>query len=266
MHIVVGMIGYIGGSDMAQPARIGRPPISGEAKRIQFNTRIRGAVRRILEAEAAASGRSLSERIETVLEEHVARADRSPLINLLAALLPTVDPGNHWQEATPAGMAARRAIIRAASRMMERLAHPQDPGLFSLEPGPEGLTDGLLHDAGREVPDPETAQYVWRWAAEIRRHLGALGPLLVAMHQARQGTAWSPAVMHAADNLNLLQAALEQIRALLASTRIEVAAIAGQGGESPASMLARLEQVEAALTQLMLAGGETGSAAEEPSP
>jgi hypothetical protein len=230
---------------MAQPARIGRPPISGEAKRVQFNTRIRGAVRRILEAEAATSGRSLSERIETVLEEHVARADRAPLVNLLAALLPTVDPHNHWQEATPAGMAARRAIIRAASRAMERMAYgTTDPGFFSLEPGPEGLIDGLLHDAGREVPDPDTAQYVWRWASEIRRHLGPLGPLLMEMHRARHQQQWSPAVVHGADNLNLLQAALEQVRVMLASTRLEAAAIEGQGGEPPRNKLARLQQVE----------------------
>lgn len=51
--------------------RIGRPPISGEAKRVQFNTRIRHGVRETLQLRAEKAGRSLSEEIEKALEESV---------------------------------------------------------------------------------------------------------------------------------------------------------------------------------------------------
>jgi hypothetical protein len=76
------------------------------------------------------------------------------------------------------------------------------------------------------------------------------------MHQARearQAEGWSPAVHHPADNLNIVQAALEQVHAVLASTRLEAHAIAVAGGEVPMNKLRRLEEVETGLTSLMQA-------------
>lgn len=179
------------------------------------------------------------------------RPDRAPLVNLFAALLPIVDPNNQWQEATPAGAAARRAVMRGLARAVERLAcGTSDAGLFS--PGDvEGMVDKLLHDAGTAAPG--SSRYTQRWAAETRRHLGMLGPLLIDMHRTRQQ--WlrqgCPAVEHPADNLNFGLGVMER---LLASARLEAAAIKAQGGEPPANKLDRLEQVEAALKQLMRAG------------
>jgi hypothetical protein len=241
---------------MADPVRRGRPPIGTETKRGAFTSRLRADVKAALEAEAAGAGRSLSEEIEVMCEWRVAAPNRAPLLHLFEHIARVVDPYNRWQETSPNGAAARRALIRGLGRALERLAHPDDPGMYNPAPDPEGTVDTLLSDAGRETAGRDPLEYVWRWAAETRRHLGPLGPLLMEMHQTsatRRGNP-SPAVYHPADNLNLLQAALEQARALLASTRSEAAAIEAQGGEPARNKLRRLQEVEETLTQLMLAG------------
>lgn len=55
------------------PGRPPKPP--GEAKRDFYQARIRGALKKRLEEEAALQGRSLSEEIEVRLEQSVSNAD-----------------------------------------------------------------------------------------------------------------------------------------------------------------------------------------------
>ena len=56
------------GKPLTPKKRIGRPPKAGVGKRGQFNTRLSNDLKQKLEAEAKDSGRSLSEEIETRLE------------------------------------------------------------------------------------------------------------------------------------------------------------------------------------------------------
>jgi hypothetical protein len=55
---------------MAKDTRRGRPPKTlGEAKRAQFNTRLRPSLKAALDAAARANGRSVSEEVEARLEQ-----------------------------------------------------------------------------------------------------------------------------------------------------------------------------------------------------
>jgi hypothetical protein len=64
------------GAATSKPARRGRPPLkSGEAKRASFNTRLRNALKEHLEEAARATGRSLSEEIESRLERSFDRTE-----------------------------------------------------------------------------------------------------------------------------------------------------------------------------------------------
>jgi hypothetical protein len=196
--------------------------------------------------------------------------DNAALITLFAEVLRAVSPRAVWIENSPAGAQARRVVIRSLDRTMARLAHPSDPGLYrSLSV--EGEVDQLLHDLGRTDASGDTSQMTWipgvhqldqltthvlRWGKEVRDRVGPLGERLVEINktrEAREIEGWSPAVVHGADSLNLLQAALEQVQALLASARLEAEAIEAQGGEPPMNKLNRLQAVETALTNLMMA-------------
>src|SRR6516225_9347177 len=56
--------------------RRGRPPLpAGEAKRASFNTRLRQDTKQRLEKEASLAGRSLSEEIESRLEQSLHEGD-----------------------------------------------------------------------------------------------------------------------------------------------------------------------------------------------
>lgn len=73
---------------MPKDARRGRPPkTAGEAKRAQFNTRLRPSLKEALEAAARANGRSASEEIEVRLEQSVAL---QTLIGSQEGLLPAI--------------------------------------------------------------------------------------------------------------------------------------------------------------------------------
>jgi hypothetical protein len=66
---ILGIIETVAGG-MARDTRRGRPPKTpGEAKRAQFNTRLRPSLKAALDAAARANGRSVSEEVEARLEQ-----------------------------------------------------------------------------------------------------------------------------------------------------------------------------------------------------
>lgn len=162
------------------PGRPRKP--EGEAKRDFFQARIRTVVKSFLEAEAAAEGRSLSEKIETIFEGHIASPPQ-PLVVLTDEVTRVVDPRGRWRENSPMGEAAAAAIVRGIARAVKRLRTPDDPHVYR-DGSVEARVDALLWDLGNDGSEHHGPQtHVHRWSEEIRRRLGDLGPVLIEMRR-----------------------------------------------------------------------------------
>jgi hypothetical protein len=116
---------------MSKEMRRGRPPKTlGEPKRAQFNTRLRPSLKKALDADAQANGRSLSEEIEFRLERSFSEEARARDLREMLAL------------ALGAEVAALTLTIGLALRDVVRWAQPSHINL---------LSNAFLHHQGREA-------------------------------------------------------------------------------------------------------------------
>jgi hypothetical protein len=157
--------------------------MGAETKRGAFTTRIREELKTQLEEQAAAAGRSLSEEIEAILERSVDPGygdDHGPFLCLLHEVLRVIDRDAKYLR----DREFSEPMLRATIRLLHRLQAPADTHVY-LDGSIEARVDELIFDVGNDGSEYHgPPSHTTRWAAGVRKHLGAFGPLLVDMRRA----------------------------------------------------------------------------------
>jgi hypothetical protein len=174
--------------------------VRDEADTVQLTKiRIKEPVRAALERAAFEHGVTMNaevaRRLEASFEHERAAAERErtlaeaifliygpdngPLLHLVGEVLRSVDPRGQWRDDPAKG----KLIVRGIARLLHRLQTPDDANIL-LDGSAEARIDALLLDIGNDGSDhPGSLAHVHRWAEEIRRRLGPLGPLLIEMRR-----------------------------------------------------------------------------------
>jgi hypothetical protein len=176
-----------------EKGRSGRPPVAPTAgKKLTLSFRTDPDTKSKLTAAAEVGGRNLSEemerrfdasfRDEDILGQAMTLAYGQPnaaLLCLLGETLRTLAPRGEWLN----DPASRDAVARGFLRLLRRLAAPEDGHVFR-DGSSEAKVDRVLFDVGNDGSGhPGPLGYAHVWAAEVRRRLGSLGPLLVEMRR-----------------------------------------------------------------------------------
>lgn len=149
---------------------------SAKAEGHSMNSEMVGLLRSALDAK-----RDAVERDRTLADAMVLAygPDNGPMLHLLGEVLRLLAPRGEWRD----DATIRASLTRGFVQVFRRLAAPTD-GHFIDDKSPEGQIDRLLLELGDDgSAHPGALTHLQRWAAERRRRLGDLGPLLIDMHR-----------------------------------------------------------------------------------
>jgi hypothetical protein len=242
---------------------VGRPrlnPETAEAPSAYIGFKSDDELKEQLQAAGARADRSLSaetrHRVElTFAQEDMLGqalllahgADNGGLIILIGEVLRALTPRGQWRDNPDQG----DAVLRGCTRLLQRLQSPWAAIVVEDENSPEGRVDQLLWDLG-DTGDEQPHHR--RWATEIRRRIGSLGPLLIEMRAIATIRTGGADAADALDDL-IATGATDHLREALASL----------DPDNPAQLLAAFREISDAIEETA-AGRPGGEAtATEPS-